>query len=165
MLAPAPGEKILDVGAGNGSVADRVLMASGGADIYAVDPSERKVAAMRHDHPAIKGSVAAAEGLPFPDSFFDKAYSTMALHHFADLDKALNEVPRVLKPGGSFVILEVEPDSFMGRVFRFFGRLAGEKMHLFSEPRLLARLESSRDFNLDHSVSLGGRYLIKLTRK
>jgi ubiquinone/menaquinone biosynthesis C-methylase UbiE len=164
MLSPSNSDRILDVGAGDGSVASRVLGASNGGEIYAVDPGERKVSAMKRNHPAIRSSVAAAESLPFPDSFFDKVYSTRALHHFADLDRALSELARVLKNGGSFVILEVEPRSFMGRAFRFFGRLMGEKMHFFSEPQLRARLESSKDFSLGRSVSLGCRYLIQLTR-
>jgi ubiquinone/menaquinone biosynthesis C-methylase UbiE len=164
MLAPSNGERILDVGAGNGSVANRVLEASGGAEVYAVDPAERKVAAMGNDCPVIKSSLAAAENLPFPDSYFDKVYTTMALHHFADLDRALVEISRVLEHGGSLVILEVEPNSLIGRLFRFFGRLTREKMNIMSEAQLLARLESFKDFEVSRSAGLGGRYLIQLTR-
>ena len=111
MLRPRAGEKILDVGAGNGEKAAKVLEVSGGAEIYAVDPSEKKIAEAKRTHPEVKSSVAGAEKLPFDDSYFDKAYSTMALHHFADLDLSLTEVARVLKHGGSYVILEVEPGS------------------------------------------------------
>jgi ubiquinone/menaquinone biosynthesis C-methylase UbiE len=164
MLAPSNRERILDVGAGNGSVANRVLEASAGAEVYAVDPSEKKAAVMRNDYPGIKSSLAAAESLPFPDSYFDKVYTTMALHHFVDLDRALVEISRVLKHGGSFVILEVEPNSLIGRLFRFFGRIAREKMNIMSEAQLLARFESSKDFEVSRSADLGSRYLIQLTR-
>ncbi len=163
-LAPAMGERILDVGAGKGSVAQRVLDASRGAEVYAVDPDEKKVDAVRRNFPAIKSAVAGAEGLPFPDSFFDKAYTTMALHHFADLDKALVELARVLRPGGSFVILEVDPGSARGMMFRLFGRLMGEKMNLMTEERLTARLGSCKGLKVTRSARVRSGYLIQLVR-
>ena len=164
MLAPAPGEKILDVGAGKGEVAGRVMGASKGAEVYAVEPDEKRLAAMKRDFPAVKCSMAGAESLPFPDSYFDKVYATMALHHFADLDAALRQVARVLKHGGAFVILEVEPRSTMGRVFRFFGRLTGEHMNMMTEERCLEKLRTAGDLEVVASVSLGARYLVRLKR-
>jgi ubiquinone/menaquinone biosynthesis C-methylase UbiE len=125
LLSPGPGEKILDVGAGKGAVAAGVYEASKGGEVYAVDPSEKQVTRMKKAFPAVRASVAGAEKLPFADSDFDKAYTTMALHHFTDLDKALGEIARVLKHGGTFVVLEVEPHSMLGRMFTFFGRLGG----------------------------------------
>ena len=164
ILAPAAGERILDLGAGSGGNAALVLEASGGAEVYAIDPDEKRVAEATRDHPMVKSSVAGAESIPFPDLFFDKAYSTMALHHFADLDRALAEVVRVLKRGGLFVVLEVEPHSWMGRVFRFFGRLTGEKMQMMSEAQLLSRMNSQGDFRSSSSLRLRGRYLIRASR-
>ena len=163
-LAPAPGERILDVGAGNGSKAAQVLRASGGAEVYAVDPNEKRVASMKRDFPSIKGSVAGAESLPFPDSHFDKVYSTMAVHHFNDLDKGFAEIVRVLKPGGSFIILEVESNSFSGRLFKFFGRLTGEHMMIMDMDQLLTRVGKVQGLRISRSVGLGSRYLIQLTR-
>ena len=163
-LAPASGEKILDVGAGSGANAAKVLEVSGGAEVYAVDPDERRIASMKTHFPSVKGSVAGAESLPFPDSYFEKVYSTMALHHFNDPDKGLSEITRVLKKGGSFVILEVEPGSMAGRLFRFFGRLMGERMNMMSQAQLIARLGSIDGVKVTNSVSLGGRYLIRLAR-
>jgi ubiquinone/menaquinone biosynthesis C-methylase UbiE len=165
MLAPAAGEKILDIGAGKGMVADRVLKASkGGAEVYAVEPNGKRVASMKRDFPAIKSSVAGAESLPFPDSYFDKVYTTMALHHFSDLDRALREIVRVLKQGGSLVILEIEPNSGVGRFFRFFGRVTGEHMGLMTEDQLVARVGSADGLTAAGSASQGSRYLVRATR-
>ena len=163
-LAPSSGERILDIGAGRGKVADRVMKASGGAEVYAVEPSEKRVESMKREFPAIKSSVASAEKLPFPDAYFDRVYTTMALHHFSDLDRALSEVARVLKPGGSFVILEVEPGSGLGSLFRFFGRVIGEKMALLDEAQLSARLDASHNFRVGKTARLGARYIIQLSR-
>ena len=163
-LSPGQGEKILDIGAGDCSKAARVLEASKGAEVYAVDPNEKRIAAAGREHPQVRSSVAGAESLPFPDSHFDKAYSTMALHHFADMDKAFGEVARVLKPGGQYVILEVDPHSMLGRLFRFFGRLMGEKMQVMTMEQLLARLRQAPGLNVASSRGLGSTYLVKLTR-
>jgi ubiquinone/menaquinone biosynthesis C-methylase UbiE len=162
MLAPVSGDRILDVGAGKGSVAARIQKDSKGTEVYAVDPNAKKIAAMKRNFPMVKGSVAGAENLPYPDVFFDRAYATMALHHFADLDKALGEVARVLKHEGSFVVLEVDPSSGKGRLFRFFGRLTGEHMSLMREDQLAARLGASKVFKVERTVRVGSGYVIQL---
>ncbi len=164
MLAPSGGERILDVGAGKGKVADRVMRASGGAEVYAVDPNEKRVASMKRDFPSVRSSVASAERLPFADSYFDKVYTTMALHHFSDLDGALREIGRVLRPGGSFVVLEVEPDSGLGSLFRFFGKVIGDHMGMLSREQLQGRLESVGGFRVVRSGGRGSRYLVHASR-
>jgi ubiquinone/menaquinone biosynthesis C-methylase UbiE len=163
MLAPSGGERILDIGAGKGKVAAQVMEASGG-EIYAVEPNEKRFESMKREFPGIKSSLAGAESLPFADSYFDKVYTTMALHHFSDLDKALREVARVLKPGGSFVVLEVEPDSGLGSLFKFFGRLIGEHMGMLTSERLQGRLQSVGGFRVVRSEGRGSRYLIQASR-
>lgn len=163
-LVPASGERILDVGAGKGAVAGRVMETSKGAEVYAVDPNEKAVAAMKRDFPTVRSSTAGAESLPFPDSYFDKVYTTMALHHFADFERALREIGRVLKQGGSFTVLEVHPHSAKGNLFRVVGRLMGEHMTLMNEDQLKAKLVSLGTFKVEGSRSHGSSYLIQLTR-
>ena len=164
MLAPSRGERILDVGAGKGTVADRVMRASAGAEVHGVDPNEKRVAAMKREFPLILSSVATVECLPYADSYFDKVYSTMALHHFSDLAQAIREVARVLRPGGSFVVLEVEPNSGLGRVFKFFGRVIGEQMGMLAIEELQGRLESEGSFKVVRSGGEGSRYVIQASR-
>lgn len=163
MLSPGAGEKILDIGAGNGDVASKVL-GSGGGDVYAVEPNEKKVASMKAAHPAVKSSFARAEKLPFPDSTFDKAYTTMALHHYEDIDRALQETARVLRPGGLFVVLEANPSSGLGRIFRFFGRLTGERMSLMTKERLEERVCRAGMFRTTASADAGSAYLVLFKR-
>lgn len=164
MLSPSPGMKILDLGAGEGEVASRVLQAAQGADLYAVDPDEKRVSTMKRDSPEVKAFVAEAEGLSFPDSNFDSVYTTMALHHYSDFDKAIGEIARVLKSGGAFVVLEMEPRSGLGRMFRFFGKITGEHMNMLSEEQLETRLNASGIFRVKRSVALGSRYIVLATR-
>jgi ubiquinone/menaquinone biosynthesis C-methylase UbiE len=163
-LAPVAGERILDVGAGKGSIANHVLEASKGAEVYAVDPNGKRVASMQHNFPGVRSSVAGAENLPFSDSFFDKAYTTMALHHYADLGKALQEFRRVVKLGGCLVVVEVDPGSALGRMFRFFGRLNGEHTNLVTKDQLASRIEADGGFKVASSAKLKSSYIIRASR-
>lgn len=165
VLEPHSGERILDIGAGKGEKAAKVLESSQGIEVFAVDPNERRVAEAKRDYPAVKSSVAGAEKLPFGDAYFDKAYSTLALHHFANLDQALSEISRVLKPGGVYVIFEVEPSSLQGRMFRFFGRLMGERMSIMTEAQCIDKLGAADGLEVARSTRLAGKYLIQLKRQ
>jgi ubiquinone/menaquinone biosynthesis C-methylase UbiE len=119
LLAPGRGERILDVGAGWGTLADMVR-SEGKSEVYAVDPDKKRIVRMQETYPALKSSQANSESLPFPDSHFDKVYSTMALHHFSDQRRSVQEFARVLKPAGLLLIVEIQPRSAQGRYLRFF---------------------------------------------
>jgi ubiquinone/menaquinone biosynthesis C-methylase UbiE len=164
LLAPAPSEKILDVGAGKCAVAARVLELSHDVEVYAVDPSEKRIARAMKVFPKVKASVAGAEKLPFPESYFDKVYTTMAVHHFADLDLALGEMARVLKKEGVFVALDVEPGSGLGMLFRSLGRLFGESMRMRTKEQFTVKLASNGAFEVLQSARLGSRYLVQARR-
>jgi len=164
MLDPKSGDKILDIGAGKGEKAARLLQAFPTTEVYSVDPNAKRIAESKRDYPSVRSFVANAESLPFDDAYFDRAYSTMALHHFADLDQALGEICRILKNGGSYVILEVEPRSLAGRLFRFFGRFMGEHMNIMTLSQCLTRLKSAKELEVVASTNLGSKYMVHLRR-
>jgi len=119
MLAPGPEERILDVGAGRGTLAD-LVRSEGNSEVYAADPDGSRIESIRRTYPSLKGCVANSENLPYPDSYFDKVYSTLALHHFPDQRRSLQEFARVLKPNGLLLIVEIQPHSSQGMFLRFF---------------------------------------------
>lgn len=94
-------ESLLDCGCGNGGVArllrDRV------DDVTAVD-IERS--AGWRDEPGLRFLVADAEELPFETGSFDLVHSKDSLHHMRVPERALAEYRRVLKPGGTALIVE-----------------------------------------------------------
>jgi SAM-dependent methyltransferase len=98
-LAPQPGERILDLGCGDGQLTQRI--AAAGAAVQGVDSSAEMVAAARER--GIHADVASAELLPYPDSAFDAVFSNAALHWVRDHDAMMREVHRVLRRGGRFV--------------------------------------------------------------
>jgi len=98
-LAAQPGERILDLGCGDGQLTQRI--AATGAVVVGVDASPEMVASTRSR--GIEAEEAAAESLPYPDAVFDAVFSNAALHWVRGQDAMMAEVHRVLKPGGRFV--------------------------------------------------------------
>jgi trans-aconitate methyltransferase len=98
-LDARPGERILDLGCGDGQLTLR--LAATGAMVTAVDNSPEMVAAARAR--GVEADQANAESLPYPEGTFDAVFSNAALHWVRDHDAMLAQVHRVLKPGGRFV--------------------------------------------------------------
>lgn len=98
-LAAQPGERILDLGCGDGQLTQRI--AATGASVVGVDASPEMLAAARSR--GIDAHEGRAESLPFADQSFDAVFSNAALHWVRGQDEMMAEVRRVLKPGGRFV--------------------------------------------------------------
>ena len=108
-----PGEHVLDVGCGTGTLAIEVSLRVGSAGrVAGVDPGTQQIAharskAARRNLP-IDFQIGVIERLPFPDQTFDVVLSTLMMHHLPDSLKrqGLSEIARVLKPGGRLVIAD-----------------------------------------------------------
>ena len=98
-LDPQAGERILDLGCGDGQLTARLV--STGADVIGVDASPTMVESARAR--GLRVENAPAEQLPFPEASFDAVFSNAALHWVQDQDAMMREVHRVLKRGGRFV--------------------------------------------------------------
>jgi SAM-dependent methyltransferase len=97
-LAPQPGERILDLGCGEGQLTAKI--AAAGAKVFGVDASPDMVEATQRR--GIDARLCNAERLPF-QSEFDAVFSNAALHWVRDQDAMLAGVRRALRPGGRFV--------------------------------------------------------------
>jgi ubiquinone/menaquinone biosynthesis C-methylase UbiE len=105
--ANARGLSVLDVGCGQGIDVCEFALAS--AQVTGIDLTPRHVELARQ-HAADVGVKAEilqgdAEQLPFADASFDRAASNGVLHHTPDIDAALREIRRVLRPGGTATII------------------------------------------------------------
>ena len=98
VLAPQPGETILDLGCGDGDVAKEMI--DRGANVRGVDASHEMVADSLKK--GVDASVADAQNLQF-ESEFDAVFSNAALHWMKQPDHVIRGVFRALKPGGRFV--------------------------------------------------------------
>ncbi|HVN62981.1 MAG TPA: class I SAM-dependent methyltransferase [Gaiellaceae bacterium] len=95
---PRPGQRLLDVGCGNGAAAVR-LAAAYGLDVTGVDVDPEQIRSADASG-AGRFLVADATRLPFADGEFDLVHTSKTTHHIRDWQRALAEMDRVLKPGG-----------------------------------------------------------------
>ncbi len=134
-FASASGLKVLEIGCGLGT--DGAQFAEAGADYTGVDLTEAAVdlARKRFELFGVKGKfrTADAENLDFENHSFDLVYSHGVLHHTPDTQKAIDEVHRVLRPGGRAMVMLYHRDSYNYRVNISVLRRAGAHL-LNSEP-------------------------------
>jgi ubiquinone/menaquinone biosynthesis C-methylase UbiE len=101
------GKKVLDVGSGNGYVLAKYALE--GADVYGIDITQAGVELCRKRFNLLNLNgdfrVADAQEIPFEDNSFDCVCSMGVLHHVPDTQRALDEIFRVLKPGGRLIVM------------------------------------------------------------
>ena len=111
---PAAGDRVLDVAGGTGALA--AALAGRVGEVTVVDVS---AAMLRHVEPPARPLVARAEALPFPDASFDLVTCVGALHHVESPTRALDEMARMLAPGGRIVLQDFIADPDPGRARRW----------------------------------------------
>jgi ubiquinone/menaquinone biosynthesis C-methylase UbiE len=156
-----PGRSVLEVGCGIGL--DSWRMAQSGLDVTAVDLTQVGVttAATRFARHALPGrfSVADAGSLPFQDSSFDYVYSFGVLHHAADTARCIEEVRRVLRPGGTALIMLYHRRSLNELVHRLMRVPFEEKDELCPVVRRYTRREIRELFAGYAEVEVHADYL------
>lgn len=101
LLAPQPGERILDVGCGTGHLTKQIQDL--GAKVVGLDSSPNMIATARESYPEIEFVQADASDFSF-DEPFDVIFSNAALHWVTNAEGAVASMSKALKPGGRFVI-------------------------------------------------------------
>jgi ubiquinone/menaquinone biosynthesis C-methylase UbiE len=135
-IADRPVQRVLDVGGGTGRVARALTQ-----DAIVVDASAGMLAQARDDGlPVVRGDVGE---LPFPDEWVDAVAIADALHHFPDVDAALSECARVLRPGGVLVIREFDPGTVRGRLLVAGEHLMGLHSEFVRPERLSERVQAT----------------------
>ena len=151
VLAPAPGERVLEIGPGTGYyTADLAewLGPDGRLEIFDIqqemlDHAMRRVG--ERDHANVTPTRGDATSLPYEDASFDAAILVTVLGEIPDQDAALSEIARVLRPGGRLVVGELFGDPHMVTLGALERRAATAGLRLAgrSGPKLgyFARLE------------------------
>lgn len=100
LLAPQPGEKILDIGCGTGHLAGKI--AAAGAQVTGIDRSPEMIRQAQETYSKIRFEVADATQIPL-EGPFDAVFSNATLHWIKEPEFVITEVARLLPPGGRFV--------------------------------------------------------------
>ncbi len=117
---------VLELGAGTGKLTAELVAL--GHDVHATDPDEAMLAILAERVPEAVTSVAGAEAIPLRDRSVDVVVAAQAFHWF-DLDVALPEIARVLRPGGQLALVWNQRDERIPWVKRL-GRLIGTQDQL-----------------------------------
>jgi ubiquinone/menaquinone biosynthesis C-methylase UbiE len=119
LVSIEPGMNILDVGCGTGSLSVGAKQNLGNnGRVVGIDPSSIMIELARQKAEKagveVDFQVGVIENLEFNDDQFDLVLSSLMMHHLTDelKESGLQEVHRVLKPGGTLLIIELDPGAF-----------------------------------------------------
>jgi len=111
-----PGSRVLEIGCGTGNLMLLAKRRCPGADVIGLDPDPAVLRRVRHKAARaaleVRADLGYAADLPYPDGSVDRVLSAFMLHHLdpAELPRALQEVRRVLRPGGSLHVVDAVRD-------------------------------------------------------
>jgi ubiquinone/menaquinone biosynthesis C-methylase UbiE len=155
------GRRVLDAGCGKGRFARVLQERWPEARICGLDIAE---AMLSHVPPPVAPCAGSLAELPFADAVFDAAYATESLEHAVEIDTAVAELCRVVKPGGRIVIIDKNVEQW--------GRLRTPEWEQWFDRRKLERLlarhcreVSSRPISYWEDVAPDGLFLAWLARK
>jgi SAM-dependent methyltransferase len=106
-LGDLRGRRVLDVGCGKGRFLRILREQEPWADLWGLDISEEM---LRYVPEGIRTRAGSMTELPFEDEYFDGAYATESLEHAVEIEKAVAEICRVVKPGGRIAIIDKNAD-------------------------------------------------------
>jgi demethylmenaquinone methyltransferase / 2-methoxy-6-polyprenyl-1,4-benzoquinol methylase len=156
LAALAPGSRVIDVATGTGDLAVALARAVGAdGEVVACDFSERMLARARTKAPQLRFEWADALSLPYASDSFDAATVGFGVRNFADLRRGIEEMVRVVRPGGRVVILEITRPTrqplasfyraWFDRLVPSLGRLAGDGAAYSYLPSSVARFPAPRE--------------------
>lgn len=137
-----PGIRVLDIGCGTGTFATILKQRYPDVEVTGLDPDPKALARARRKAEQARVSVhfdqGFADSLEYAAMSFDLVFSSFTFHHLegSNREKTLREVRRVLKPGGSFYLLDFEDSPAGHGFFKLFH--SGERLRDNTENRILA---------------------------
>jgi ubiquinone/menaquinone biosynthesis C-methylase UbiE len=140
--------RVLDIGCGTGTFATAVKRSHPAVEVIGLDPDPKALA--RAKKKAVRAGVSVqfdqgfSNELPYPDASFDRVFSSLMFHHVKGDDRpnTLSEVRRVLKPGGSFHLVDFSQPHGAGHGLKHL-LCASSHFNDNSDARILSLLEQA----------------------
>lgn len=154
-------KRLLDAGCGKGRFGRAVEAENAGVRIHGMDIA---LAMLRHVKAPLHACAGSLTALPYADEVFDGAYATESLEHAVEVEKAVAELCRVVKPGGAIVVID-KNKAHWGRLEtpeweRWFGQKEMEGWL-----RRHCREVESRPISYWEDVEADGLFLVWIARK
>lgn len=108
-LGDLSGRRVLDAGCGKGRFARIWKDRYPDAEVWGLDISPEM---LKQVPPGIHTRIGSLTALPFPDAHFDAAYATESLEHAVEIEVAVHELCRVVRPGGRIAIIDKNAEQF-----------------------------------------------------
>jgi len=124
LVESCKGKRILDIGGGTGRTANELAIS--GHEVIVLDKNAAIMIFGQRRYPKLSFIRGDAYSLPFRDESFDEVILEEIIEHFEDQEKAIDEVLRVLRPGGQTILST--PNKHLFRVYIFLLRLATVKL-------------------------------------
>jgi ubiquinone/menaquinone biosynthesis C-methylase UbiE len=109
---------VLDVGCGTGRLLRQAHTYWPEAQLIGVDPANGMIEMAKRLTPNATFLTGMAEALPLQDASVDLALSTISFHHWQDQAAGIQEIARVLRPEGYFLLVDLSFPDWLGQVFR-----------------------------------------------
>jgi ubiquinone/menaquinone biosynthesis C-methylase UbiE len=126
-LAPQKGKTYLDIGCGTGNYTNAV--AQDKYHFIGLDPSTEMLAKARKKNEDIVWMKGKAEQIPLADNSIDGMMASLTLHHWTSLDVGFQELNRVLKSNGKFIVFTATPQQMKGYwLNHYFPKMLADSM-------------------------------------
>ena len=160
-LGNLSGKRVLDVGCGKGRFARVFHEQQPEAELWGLDISEEM---LRYVPAGIHTQAGSMTDLPFQADWFDHAYATESLEHAVEIDRAVHEICRVVKPGGRIAIIDKNAEHW-GRLKTPEWEKWFTRKELEVQLRKHCRTVSSRFISYWEDVEPDGLFLAWLAEK
>ena len=146
--ALTPGFRVLDIGCGTGTLAVLIRRLHPGVSVVGLDPDPKALARARRkadgEHLDVQFDRGFSDQLPYAQASFDRVFSSLMYHHLPHDEKesTLREVRRVLRPGGSFHMMDFAGPHDHHSLFTHLFHV-GERFSDNNESAILALLRNS----------------------